>query len=153
MSDFSQTTLEAAMVNTEAAVRIQVSAMNAQLVDGYKSTFNAWSLSVVAGRDAGPEPAVPFGYKLDYFPDNTNSKALWAFPALSDQLVTLRLASPPVPKPYVPAVLPEPDFIRNVPLGDMMPVGFTFTLPDGAKWQKQSSHTPFGIALFYARVA
>jgi hypothetical protein len=153
MNDFSQTTLEAAMANTEASVKIQVDRFNAQLIADYLTKFSNWSISVVAGRNAGPMPEVPYGFMIGHFTDATNQNARWAFPQRGAEPVMAALTPPPVPKPYVPPVLPEPDNIRNVPLGDLMPVGFTFTLPNGDKWQKQSSHTPFGIAYFYLKVA
>jgi hypothetical protein len=34
-----------------------------------------------------------------------------------------------------------------------MPVGYIATAPDGTRWQKQASPTPFGVAYFYARVS
>jgi hypothetical protein len=63
---------------------------------------------------------------------------------------------PPVPDDYSkPKAQPiaEPTTVMNVPPGDTMPVGYIATAPDGAKWQKQASATPFGIAYYYARIA
>jgi hypothetical protein len=152
--DFSMTTLEAAMANTLAAVKIQVDQFNAQLKDTYLTAFNNWALNVTAGRsDNTNPPQPPNGFVVDYFTDPTNSKAQWAYPATGTTPVCAVPQIPPASKPYTPPVLPEPDYIRNVPVGDTMPVGFILQSPDGAKWQKQSSHTPFGIAYFYARVA
>jgi hypothetical protein len=62
-------------------------------------------------------------------------------------------AVPPTIKPYTPPVLPEPDNVRNVPVGDTMPVGYRLTAADGSVWQKQASPTPFGIEYYYARIA
>lgn len=140
------------MANTLAAVKIQVEQFNQQLIGDYKTKFANWSISVTAGREAGPAPQVPYGFMVGYFTDSTNEKARWAFPQRGATPVMAALTPPPVPKPYVPPVLPEPENIRNVPVGDMMPVGWSFTLPDGSRWQKQSSHTPFGMAYFYAKV-
>ncbi len=150
--DFSMTTLEAAMANTENAVQLQVDLFNAQLIADYKSKFSNWSISVAAGREAGPMPEVPYGFMVGHFTDSTNSNAKWAFPQRGAEAVMTALTPPPIPKPYVPPVLPEPENLRNVPLGDTMPVGYTMTAPDGSKWQKQSSHTPFGIAYFYLKI-
>jgi hypothetical protein len=151
---FADTTLEAAMANTTGAVTIQVDQFNLQLKDSYMTSFNNWSISVLAGRmDNSNPPQPPNGYVVGYFTDPTNSKALWAYPAQGTTAVCAMPPLPPASKPYVPPVLPEPDNIRNVPPGDTMPVGYLAIAPDGAKWQKQSSHTPFGIAYFYTRVA
>lgn len=139
------------MANTEAAVQIQVDLFNAQLVADYHRKFSDWSISVLAGRPGGPMPEVPYGYRIGHFTDSTNSNAKWAFPQRGPDRVSAALTPPPVPKPYVPPVMPEPENIRNVPLGDTMPVGFKITA-DGVTWQKQSSHTPFGIAYFYQKL-
>jgi hypothetical protein len=152
--DFSMTTLEAAMANAEAAVKLQVEQFNQQLTADYKTKFSNWSISSAAGREAGPMPEVPYGYMVGFFIDSTNGKARWAFPQRGPDPVMAPLKPPPVAKPYVPPVLPEPDNIRNVPAGDTMPVGYILTeMPSGARWQKQSSHTPFGIAYYYLKVA
>ena len=152
--DFSMTTLEAAMANTLAAVKSQVDALNEQLKSSYLNTFNNWALSVTAGRsDNTNPPQPPNAYVVGSFTDSTNSQAQWAYPATGTTPVCAMPAIPPASKPYTPPVLPEPDNIRNVPLGDNMPVGFVLLAPDGGKWQKQSSQTPFGTAYFYARVA
>jgi hypothetical protein len=148
--DFSMTTLEAAMANTEAAVKVQVAQFNQQRIGLYLTAFHNWSLSVERSPKV-PPPQPPNGMIVGHFTDPTNSKALWAYPAEGTEPVC---KMPPLPKVTPPpAPLPEPENIRNVPAGDTMPVGFTFNAPDGAKWQKQSSHTPFGIAYFYLKVA
>jgi hypothetical protein len=152
--DFSMTTLEAAMANTLAAVKVQVDAFNAQLKDGYMTGFSNWSQSVVAGRnDLSNPPQPPNGYVVGYFTDPTNSKAQWAYPAVGTTPVCAVPPLPPYVKPYTPPVLPEPANIRNVPPGDTMPVGYVAVAPDGARWQKQSNPTPWGMAYYYARVA
>ena len=151
--DFSMTTLEAAMASTLAAVTIQVDQFNEQLKASYLNTFNNWSLSVNAGRiDNTNPPQPPNAYAVGFFTDPTNSKAQWAYPGTGTTPVSAMPPIPPASKPYVPPVLPEPENIRNVPLGDNMPVGWVLLSPDGARWQKQSSHTPFGMAYFYARL-
>ena len=152
--DFSQTTLEAAMANTLAAVKIQVDQFNDQLKSTYLASFDNWSISVVAGRsDNTNPPQPPNAYVVGYFTDPTNSKAQWAYPATGTAPVIAMPPIPPASKPYVPPALPQPDNIRNVPLGDTMPVGFILAAADGARWQKQSSVTPFGVAYFYSKVA
>ena len=57
--DFSQTTLEAAMANTLAAVNLQVEQFNQQIKAGYLTTFNNWSISVMAGRLDNTNPPKP----------------------------------------------------------------------------------------------
>jgi hypothetical protein len=152
--DFSMTTLEAAMANTLAAVSIQVDQFNQQLKSSYLTTFNNWSINVQAGRiDNTNPPQPPNAYVIGYFTDSTNPNARWAYPMVGDAPVCDVPPVPPVVKPYVPPVLPEPDDIRNVPVGDTLPVGFILTAPDGSRWQKHSSHTLFGVAYYYARLS
>jgi len=152
--DFSQTTLEAAMANTLAAVNLQVEQFNQQIKAGYLTTFNNWSISMMAGRlDNTNPPKPPNAYVVGFFTDSTNSKAQWAYPMTGTTPVCEMPPVPPVVKPYVPPVLPEPEKVRNVPVGDTLPVGFIVTGPDGTRWQKHSSHTPFGVAYYYARLS
>lgn len=150
--DFSMTTLEAAMANTEASVKVQVAQFNQQRTSSFLTTFHSWAINVDAGRIPNTNPPQPpNAMVVGHFTDPTNDKALWAYPA---EGTTPVVAMPPIPKTTPPpAPFPEPDNIRNVPVGDTMPVGWSFTLPDGSIWQKQSSHTPFGIAYFYLKVA
>jgi hypothetical protein len=152
--DFSMTTLEAAMANALAAAKVQVDQLNEQLKDNYLTAFNNWSISVTAGRiDNSNPPQPPNAYVVGYATDPTNSQAQWAYPAVGTTPVCSMPPIPPASKPYVPPVLPEPESIRNVPPGDLMPVGYVAIAPDGSKWQKQGSPTPFGMAYFYARVS
>jgi hypothetical protein len=152
--DFSQTTLEAAMANTVSAVSQQVQQFNEQLKANYLTTFNNWSISVQAGRiDNTNPPKPPSSYVVGFFTDSTNSNAKWVYPMTGTNPVCEMPPVPQVVKPYVPPVLPEPDDIRNVPVGDTLPVGFIVTGQDGSRWQKHSSHTPFGVAYYYARLS
>lgn len=151
--DFSQTTLEAAMANTLAAVTQQVGQFNEQLKASYLTTFNNWSINVQAGRiDNTNPPKPPNAYVVGFFTDSTNSKAQWAYPMTGTTPVCDMPPVPPVVKPYVPPVLPEPDDVRNVPVGDTLPVGFIVTAPDGSRWQKHASQTLFGVATYYVRL-
>ena len=160
--DFSLTTLEAAQANTLAAVQLQVANLNDGLKSNYLTAFGNWSQSVLAGRsDNSNPPQAPKAFVVGYFNDPTtgpgsigpygNRVVQWAYPATGTDPVCAMPAIPSIPKP--PAPLPERDDIRNVPLGDTLPVGFKMTVADGGVWQKQASPTPFGIAYFYARVA
>jgi hypothetical protein len=151
--DFSQTTLEAAMANSSAAVTIQVDQFNQQLKAGYLTTFNNWSISVTAGRiDNSNPPKPPNAYVVGYFTDSTNNQARWAYPMVGCTPVCEMPAIPPCAPPPPPP-LPEPEHVRNVPVGDNLPVGFVVTAPDGSRWQKQASLTLFGVAHFYARIS
>lgn len=148
------TTLEAAMANTEAAVKGQVDQFNAQRVATYRTDFSNWSISVQAGRvDNTHPPAVPTAMIVGHFTDPTNEKASWAYPAEGTAPVCDALPIPPAVKPYTPPALPESEHIRNVPPGDTMPMGYIATAPDGARWQKQQSPTPWGLAVFYVRLS
>jgi hypothetical protein len=164
ISDFSMTTLEAAQANTLAAVQVQVQHLNDALKSNYLTTFSNWSQSVLAGRsDNSNPPKPPMGFVVGYFNDPTtgggdstpgpyaNRVVRWAYPATGTTPVCAMPEIPAIPAP--PAPLPERDDIKNVPLGDMLPVGFKMTDPlTGHVYQKQASPTPFGIAYFYARV-
>jgi hypothetical protein len=160
---FSMTTLEAAQANTLAAVQVQVEHLNDALKANYLTTFNNWAQSVLAGRsDNGNPPHPPLAFAVGYFNDPTtgpgslgpygNKTVQWAYPATGDVPVCPMPAVPSIPAP--PPPLPERDDIKNVPLGDTLPVGFKMADPaTGHVYQKQASPTPFGIAYFYARVA
>jgi len=163
--DFSMTTLEAAQANTLAAVQSQVANLNNGLKSNYLTAFNNWAQSVLAGRNGNTNPPQPpKEFIVGYFTDPTTGggsatpgayagKAVqWAYPAIGTDP---GCPVPPVPSvPAPPPPLPERDDIKNVPLGDTLPVGFKMTDPaTGHVYQKQASPTPFGIAYFYARVA
>lgn len=155
-------TIQQAQANTLQAIQSQCSAFNVKIKADYLTTFGNWAISVSAGRmDSSNPPKPPASFVVGYFTDPTtgggegaypNTKVQWAFPSQTGPAVC---DMPPIPasKPYVPPVLEPPANIRNVPLGDTMPVGFVLTATDGVKWQKQSSPTPFGTAYFYARIS
>jgi hypothetical protein len=162
--DYSVVTLEAAQANTLAAVQSQVVHLNDGLKANYLTSFNNWAQSILAGRPNGEPPKPPLAFVVGYFNDPTtgggsstpgpyaNRTVQWAYPAVGGDLVCEMPPVPSIPKP--PAPLPERDDIKNVPLGDTLPVGFKMTDPGtGHVFQKQASPTPFGIAYFYARVA
>lgn len=166
ISDYSMTTLKAAQANTLVAVTSQIADLNNNLKTIYLTTFNNWAENVMIGRSdpaVNPPPQPPAAYIIGYFNDPTtgpgsfgpygDSVVQWAYPM---QGKDPECPMPPLPtytKPFVPPVLPEPDNIRNVPAGDTMPVGYQLTAPDGSRWQKQASPTPFGMAYYYAKVA
>ena len=161
--DYSVTSLQAAQANALAATQQQVSNLNDALKSNYLTTFNNWAQSVLAGRsDNSNPPQPPKAFVVGYFTDPTSGPGAsgaygtmpiqWPYPAAGSDPVCPMPAIPSVPAP--PPPLPERDDIKNVPLGDTLPVGFKMTDPaTGHVYQKQASPTPFGIAYFYARVA
>jgi len=161
--DICATTLQAAQANTLASVQQQVANLNDVLKSNYLTAFHNWAQSVLAGRsDNSNPPQPPKAFVVGYFNDPTsgpgsmgfygNQVIQWAYPAPGDDPVCPMPAVPSIPAP--PAPLPERDDVRNVPLGDTLPVGCKMTDPaTGHVYQKQASPTPFGIAYYYTRVA
>lgn len=141
------TTLATAQANVLASTTSEVALLNANLKTIYLSAFNDWTISLLAGRSPGDPPKPPMGYVVATGPDG------FAYPALGTTPVCEMPAIPVVPPPYTPPVLPEPENIRAVPVGDNMPVGYIVVDSTGQKWQKQASPTPFGVAYFYAKVS
>lgn len=142
------------MANTLAAANFHVEQLNQNLKAAYQTTFNNWLISVNAGRiDNTNPPKPPNAYVVGFAVDETNVNAKWAYPTPGTTPVCDVPPVPPAPKPEVQVVLPEPDSVRNVPVGDILPVGFIVTAPDGSRWQKHSSRTLFGVAFYYARLS
>jgi hypothetical protein len=164
LADYAQTTLKGAQANAVAAVTSQIVDLNNNLKSNYLTAFNNrlnnWTAARIADRSTAPKPRN--GYVLGYFDDPTTGPGSlgpygdmvvqWAYPAAGTQPVCEMPPIPEIPKPFVPPVLPEPANIRNVPVGDTMPVGYQLLAPDGGKWQKQASPTPFGMAYYYAKL-
>src|SRR5258708_11964058 len=133
---FSLTSLDAAQANTLVAVQHQVANLNDGLKSNYLTAFGNWAQSVSAGRNndlknpSPPDP--PKAFVVGYFDDPTTGpgsigpyagKAVqWAYPSQTGDPVCAMPPIPSVPKP--PAPMPERDDIKNVPLGDTLPVGF-----------------------------
>ena len=162
--DVTNNLLDAALANTLAAVQRQVQDWNEVLKSNYLTAFDNWSQSVLAGRtDNSNPPKPPNAYVVGQFTDPTTGPGSlgpygdmpiqWAYPAQGTQPVCPMPPVPPSLKPYTPPVLPEPDNVRNVPVGDNMPVGYRLKNADGSVWQKQASPTPFGVEYYYARLA
>jgi hypothetical protein len=163
--DYAATTLKAVQASTLAAIALQVVDLNNNLKGNYLTAFNNWLINYTAGRisDKSTAPQPPNGYLVGYFDDPTtgpgstgpygDTVVQWAYPAIGKDPVCAQPEIPYMPPPFVPFVLPEPENIRNVPPGDTIPVGRTIDAPDGAKWQKHASPTPFGMAYYYVRVA
>jgi hypothetical protein len=147
--DSSMTTLDAAQANTLAAVTQQLVNINANLKAVYLQDFDNWSQSVRAGRIPNSNPPLPpKAYVV------AKSASGWAYPEQGTDPVC---AVPPLPAdqsvPTVHPIFTGNDSVMNVPPGDKMSVGYIAVAPDGLRWQKQASPTPFGIAYYYARVA
>jgi hypothetical protein len=87
---------------------------------------------------SGPGSKSPYG----------DTVVQWAYPAFGTAPVCAQPAIPDVPPPFVAPVPPEPENILNVPAGDTIPVGQTIDAPDGTRWQKHASPTPFGMAYY-----
>ncbi len=139
--------LAAAQANVLAATAAQVALLNNNLKTIFLTAFDNWTLQLLAGQPVGDPPKPPVGYIVGYTADG------FAHPQLGTDPVCAMPPVPAAPPVYVPPVLPEPDNIRNVPVGDKLPVGFVTVDANGVRWQKQASPTPFGVAYFYARVA
>lgn len=145
--DTTSTSLATAQANVLASTTAEVALLNSNLKSNYLTAFSNWTITLLAGRSAGDPPKPPAGYVVAFGEDG------FAYPQLGTTPVCNMPAIPAVPPPYVPPVLPEPDNIRNVPVGDNLPVGFTTVDSTGTRWQKQASPTPFGVAYYYAKVA
>ncbi len=145
--DAAATSLAAAQANVLASTNAQVALLNNNLKSNYLSFFNDWTISLLAGKPVGDPPKPPNGYAMTASPDG------FAYPVLGTTPVCDMPPVPEAPQPYIPPVLPEPENLRSVPVGDKLPVGFVIVDAGGTRWQKQASPTPFGVAYFYAKVA
>jgi hypothetical protein len=150
MADASQLdyTLAAAQANALAGVTAEVGILNDSRKSNYLTAFNNWATSVLAGRISNANPPVP----PKAFLVATGADG-WAYPAEGPDPICPMPTVPPDYSQPTPTVMMEPVNVRNVPAGDTMPVGYIATAPDGTRWQKQASPTPFGVAYFYARVS
>lgn len=143
------TSLEAAIANTRRTSTEARDHLNSELTKRYNSQFDSWKVMVEAGKiDNLNPPKPPKGFAL------VETEHGFVYPEPSNTPVCPERTDIPADnsKPIV-QVIPEPTHIRNVPKGDTLPVGFTFDAPDGSRWQKQSSVTPFGVAYFYFKVS
>jgi len=159
------TQLPAVQAATLAAVTAQVANLNYSLKSNYLTAFNNWLISWTAGRvtDRTTAPAPPLAFVVGYFTDPTTGKEAigpygslpvqWAYPAQGTEPVCAQPAIPDVPPPQVHPVVTGNANLQNVPAGDTMPVGSVIPAPDGSKWEKMASPTPFGVAYYYAKVA
>jgi hypothetical protein len=147
-------TLELAMANALAAVTVQVEDLNRQIKSVYLTGFNDWSTNVMAGKIENTNPPQPpYAYVVGFFTDPTNSEARWAYPQEGTEPVCPLPPVPSVPKPQAPPVLPEPPDVMKALPGDMLPAGTIITAPDGTRWQKHATNSPFGVHYYYLRVS
>ena len=158
--------LDAAQQNVLASVQAQVANLNAALVANYTAQFGSWAQSVQSGHiDNSNPPKPPNGYVVGYFNDPTTGGGAatpgvyagtvvqWAYPATGPLPVCAMPPIPPNAGPTNQTPLTTLDSVlKNVPVGDTLPVGFKTTAPDGSVWQKQVSPTPWGVAYFYAKI-
>ena len=164
-ADYAATTLKAAQATVLAAVTSQVADLNTNLKTIYLTAFNNWLLNWTAARitDKSTAPTPPLGFVVGRYVDPTSGKGSlgpygetpveWSYPAQGSDPVCPMPAIPDVPPPQVHPVVTGNDRLQNVPAGDTMPVGSIIPAPDGSKWEKMASQTPFGVATYYAKVA
>jgi hypothetical protein len=138
--------VDQALANYTAEAAQVAATLNQNLVANYMTAFQNWAGQVMAAKIPNTNPPQPPAEYLAVKASNG-----WSYVIRSTYPVC---AVPAIPQAAVaPPSLPEPTDIRSVPLGDTMPVGFILTAPDGSRWQKQGSPTPFGMAYYYAKVA
>jgi hypothetical protein len=119
--------------------------LNANLKAVYLTGFQNWANEVAAGKVPNTDPPKP---PVAYI--SAMASDGWTY--------VIKGTDPVCPVPPIPPVSTVPstwfklDYVQNVPVGDTMPLGFVLTAPDGTKWQKQSSVTPFGVSFFYLRI-
>ncbi len=131
-----------------SSVNQQIETLNGNLKTIYLNGFRVWAADVEEGRcDAANPPRPPLAYVT-----GTDGAGWPAAVQGSEPVVPM----PPLPKApsYAPVEIPISALsAMPVPAGDAFPVGTVLTAPDGSKWRKSQSATPFGsVALYYARI-
>lgn len=149
MTEIWQTSESVAQAHVLESSRAQVRMLNGNLTAQYLGRFNDWKISVDAGKISNanpPQPPLGYGFVTDSqgytFPQENGGGPVCDMP--------------PIPQDRT-AAQPEPhstgnERVQNVPPGDHFPVGFEITAPDGTRWRKTASPTPFGTAYYYAAV-
>ncbi len=162
---YAQATLAQAQSNVLAATRSQIASLNDALTSNYLQAFNGWLTSWNAGRvtDKSSAPLPPKGYFVGTFNDPTtgpgslgpygDTVVQWTYPAVGNTPICAQPAIPDMPAAQSQPVMTASATKMNVPPGDTMPIGFIDVAPDGSKWQKVSSPTPFGVAVYYEKVS
>ena len=154
MSDSAQPdlwmfSLEAVRATMLASVNEQIKNLNSNLKIIYLNGFRVWASDVELGyRDASNPPEPPRAYVVG------TDDAGWPAAVQGDQPVT---PMPPLPKPPTPTPVEIPPSALSamlVPPGDTFPVGTVITAPDGSRWRKTESATPFGgLVRYYVKLA
>lgn len=137
--------LAEAQANEAAAGAKDAANLNQNLIDVYDGAFRDYAADVLNGRVHAAGVPVPSAAFLALKRSDG-----WTYVVRGSDPVCPMRPTPQPPAP--PPPLPQPANVRNVPLGDAMPVGYVLVAPDGSQWQKQASPTPFGMAYFYQRV-
>jgi len=138
--------LQQAQANYVAEAASVAATLNQNLADNYHVGFQNWAGQVLAGKIPNTDPPQPPPAYLAVKASNG-----WSYVIRGGEPVCAVPAIPQLPPPAPP--IPEPDNVRNVPAGDTMPVGYVVIAPDGSRWQKNGSPTPFGRAYFYLKLA
>ncbi len=138
--------IAAALANSESQAARVASSLNDNLTGIYLVGFQNWASQVIGGKIPNTNPPQPpDGYLAVKATDG------WSYTIRGTAPVC---AVPPIPQlPQPPAPPQDSSNVRSVPLGDTLPVGFVITAPDGSRWQKQTSPTPFGTAYYYQKMA
>jgi hypothetical protein len=135
--------IAAALANYKQWADAVAGSLNASLKAIYLSAFQDYANNTAAGKVA-TAPTPPMAYISAKASDG------WTY--------VIKGTDPVCPVQQLPPATPvvtsfqHIDYVQNVPVGDTMPLGYIATAPDGTRWQKQSSPTPFGTAYFYARL-
>lgn len=138
---------QTAMDATKAMVAKEVTLLNNNLQTQYLQGFNNWAQAVIRGAIPNTNPPQPPAGYVALMGDDG-----WAYFGKTTDPVCAIPPVPAAPPVWAPPALPEPANVRSVPPGDTMPVGYVLTAPDGSRWQKQGSPTPFGVEYYYARM-
>ena len=158
------TGLSASQEDVLIGVEAEVAARNVALLADFQGVWNNYAERVETGQpNAGNPPVPPMAWQVGYFPDPVNPNTQWA------QCVqgTTPICPAPAPPVAPPAATPAPtapvvstDWTTyqvgqkiNVPKGDTLPIGIDVTDPSGAVWQKMATNTPFGVAVYYQKIA
>lgn len=168
LTDFAQTTLQAAQQNTLSNITSQVANLNVNLKGAFLTTWNNWLGNWNAGRitDKSTAPKPPLAYVVGFFDDPSTGPGgpgpygdqivQWAYPAIGTDPV---MPMPAIP-PQVSYTKPDPSLPPVAELGvktdaaapsiDGFEVGHVSTrASDLSMWQKFDAVTPFGETFYW----